>query len=316
MPKNKFRIKRIKPVWECEFGSVYQGDCIKVMKSLKEDQFDLIISSPPYESQRSYEELDFDMEGQEWVDWMVKVFEASVRICKGISAYVIGTGITRKFKWSAVPALLMADLHRKGFCLRTPVYYHRIGIPGSGKQDDLRKDVEYIVRVTKHQGELTWSNTQACARPWRVPQSGKVSSTARRRSGLRDPVKRKAYVMRSEGKKNRKTLLHEIEAEKFEKGANPGDLIHCKVGGNRMGIGSSIAHKNEAPFPIKIPDFFIRTWCPPNGVVFDPFSGSGTTAAAAILTGRKFVVSDIRDSQIELTIKRIKHTISRKGFGL
>jgi DNA modification methylase len=43
----------------------------------------------------------------------------------------------------------------------------------------------------------------------------------------------------------------------------------------------------------------------PGGRVWDPFSGSGTTAAVALRHGRNAIASDIRASQIDLTSRRI-----------
>jgi DNA modification methylase len=71
-------------------------------------------------------------------------------------------------------------------------------------------------------------------------------------------------------------------------------------------MGSKLAHENEAPFPEKLVEFFIRSFCPPGGVTVDCFSGSGTTAATAEQLGRKWVAIDIRQSQCDLTAKRIE----------
>lgn len=85
---------------------------------------------------------------------------------------------------------------------------------------------------------------------------------------------------------------------------NPGNVIHCKVGGGLM--GHPLAHENEAPFPEKLADFFTLSFCPPGGVVADPFSGSGTTLASALKHGRRAVGCDLRESQIALTKRRIE----------
>lgn len=85
--------------------------------------------------------------------------------------------------------------------------------------------------------------------------------------------------------------------------ANPGVLVQgIKVGGGLM--GHQLAHENEAPFPQKLAEWFIRGWCPPAGSVLDPFSGSGTTVAAAMKLGRKGYGTDIRESQCVLGRQR------------
>ena len=70
-------------------------------------------------------------------------------------------------------------------------------------------------------------------------------------------------------------------------------------------MGHPAAHENEAPYPEKLCEFFIRSFCPPGGTVLDPFSGSGTTAAVAIRTGRKALAFDVRQSQVDLTSRRL-----------
>ena len=46
---------------------------------------------------------------------------------------------------------------------------------------------------------------------------------------------------------------------------------------------------------------FIETYCPPNGIVYDPFGGSGVTAIEALKNGRKIIISDISPLATELT---------------
>ena len=86
--------------------------------------------------------------------------------------------------------------------------------------------------------------------------------------------------------------------------ANPGNLIHTKPGGGNM--GHSFAHDNEAPYPVEVPAFFIRSHAPPGGLVLDPFIGSGTTVHAALQEGRRGVGCDLRQSQCLLSRKRTR----------
>lgn len=85
--------------------------------------------------------------------------------------------------------------------------------------------------------------------------------------------------------------------------ANPGNVIKCKVGGGLL--GSKLAHENEAPFPERLAEFFVRSFCPPGGIVLDPLTGSGTTARVAKRLGRQYIALDVRQSQCELTARRL-----------
>jgi DNA modification methylase len=97
--------------------------------------------------------------------------------------------------------------------------------------------------------------------------------------------------------------------------ANPGnfidcteasEVIECIVGGGVM--GDRLCHENEAPFPEKLAEFFVRSFCPPDGTVLDPFCGSGTTLAVAQQLGRHSIGVDIRESQVDLSSRRCKLT--------
>jgi 16S rRNA G966 N2-methylase RsmD len=62
---------------------------------------------------------------------------------------------------------------------------------------------------------------------------------------------------------------------------------------------------------------FIKTYCPENGIVFDPFAGSGVTAIEALKNGRKAIVCDlnpIATEIIRLTIKYINEIELHEAF--
>lgn len=303
---------------------VFQADCLEWMRSLPDNSVDLVFGSPPYEAARLYGEVQFNLKGQAWVDWMVERMVEMVRISKGLAAMVV-EGQTRKYRYSASPVLLMADLHRRGITLRKPPIFHRVGIPGSGGPDWLRNDYEFIVCCTSG-GKLPWSDNTACGHPpkWgpggemsnrlssgaRVNQWGAVGSAKGmgRRANKSGEVKsgfRPSHVTADKlHTKTKPDSTKETQGYAVPVLANPGNVIKCIVGGGVM--GSKLAHENEAPFPESLAEFYVKSFCPPGGLACDPFSGSGTTAAMCVKNGRNFIGCDIRESQVELTRKRIE----------
>lgn len=303
-------------------NSLHVGDCLKVMRSWPDKCVDMTLTSPPYEDCRTYG-IDFRLKGQVWVDWMLERIEQMVRVTKGL-VVVVCQGKTRNYKYSCSPILLMADLHRLGYNLRKPTIYHRVGIPGSGGPDWLRNDYEFCICITP-KGRLDWSDNTACGEPCKygpggVPShrltNGERANVAKMRQisgrgiSQREAARRIGvrFKTTTSGVNNNRmgdrsaTHVHAVYIPPEK--ANPGDIIHCSVGGGKM--GSILAHENEAPFPEQLAGFFVKTFCRPNGIVLDPFSGSGTTAAVAIQHGRRYVAIDIRKSQINLTRRRIK----------
>lgn len=55
-----------------------------------------------------------------------------------------------------------------------------------------------------------------------------------------------------------------------------------------------------APFPTEIPRRVVSGWCPDEGVVLDPFAGSGTTALVAQALGRNSISLDMSSAYVKL----------------
>ncbi len=70
------------------------------------------------------------------------------------------------------------------------------------------------------------------------------------------------------------------------------------------------AHGFDTPKPLMLIEKIIQLWCPPNGIVLDPFAGSGTTAHAVLSLNKK-TKSQRRFILIESGDKKSKDLFSR-----
>ena len=255
--------------WEFKVGS-----CLEI--PYPDDHFDLVFCSPPYEAQRTYAELEFNLAGEEWVEWAVKCYLECLRVSKGLVAWVV-EGSTKDFAYSSTPFKLMVDLERRGVKVRKPVVYKRNGIPGTGGPDWLRNDWEPIICATKN-GFIHGANNTAMGEP--PKQNAPRVATNRHTDGSR-----------------KSAIYNDPDV------CNPGNIISGLVGSG--GMGWKDATRNEAPFPEWLAEFFVRSFCPDGGIVLDPFSGSGTTVSMAVKHGRNGVGIDARESQVWLGETRL-----------
>lgn len=348
---------------------VWQGDAIAWLDSLPAKCVDLVMCSPPYEKARTYleagEDLGIARSMEAWVSWLIEVAIAMRRVCRGLCVMVV-EGQTAGYRYSAGPMLLMADLHRRGFHLRKPPIYRRVGIPGSGGPDWWRNDYEPIICFTSG-GKLPWSDNTATGHAPKYAPGGAMSHRladgarvnqwgplgSRRGAGNQDVDRntrkqgRPSHRILTVGEDLTAAILFEggeLKEQAPQKTgsprrpdgsregqdytppvlANPGnvisqtysaqeveqllgevyDLIDCKVGGGAM--GSDLAHENEAPYPESLVEPFVRCFCPPDGIVCDPFAGSSTTGAVALKWGRRYLGADLRASQVELSRRRLE----------
>jgi site-specific DNA-methyltransferase (adenine-specific) len=62
---------------------------------------------------------------------------------------------------------------------------------------------------------------------------------------------------------------------------------------------------HEAKFPVELPLRVIRLLTDPGDVVLDCFMGSGTTAVAAVQTGRHFMGIELEHKSVKLARERL-----------
>lgn len=228
---------------------VLQGDCRTHLARIPTDSADLVLTSPPYENRRYYGS-GFKLKGEKFVTWLVEICLELARVSRGLVVVNI-QGATDNYKWSAVPFLLGADLHRAGLHLRRPNIYFRHSVAGSGGPDYFRNDHELCVVFSKYRRKLPWSNPLACGHPpkWapggamshRLPNGKRVNQWgqtvhssdprrphgARQQSGARPShVYHRVGDLRTKQATNRKPHGRRQERQYTPpKFANPGDVV-------------------------------------------------------------------------------------------
>jgi hypothetical protein len=222
----------------------------------------------------------------------------------------------------------------KGGSTNRPVYWHRVGIAGSGGESGegpgrwFRADVEYCL-CFKRPGPLPYCNNTAMGQPCKWAPGGEMSyrnsegtrrnqwghsgtgeRADRRKDGSIGKARRPSHRFttgntRRPGDGRDEGRAGDREGYDPPTLANPGNLIMgIPVGGGLM--GHPLAHRNEAPFPERLVEWWIKSLTRPGDIVLDPFCGSGTTVAVAHRLGRHGIGIDIRASQIDLSRRRIE----------
>lgn len=139
-------------------------------------------------------------------------------------------------------------------------------------------------RSRKADGEM-----QEAGRPSHIYTAGQIINGARVTKSTR----------RRQGQDTREPTIYVPPAI-----ANAGNVIRTHSGKGHT--GHDLAHENEAPMVLAVAERFVCWFVPPGGIICDPFGGSGTTLHAAMNHGRRGISCDLRQSQVELTKRRLR----------
>ena len=66
--------------------------------------------------------------------------------------------------------------------------------------------------------------------------------------------------------------------------------------------GRGIETEHPAVFPIALPEFLMRAFTDEGDLVFEPFSGSGTTLLAGQRTGRRVAAIEVAPAYVDLAV--------------
>lgn len=248
------------------------GDCVKKMKKIDDNTFDLVVTSPPYDALRDYEKNEFDL--HKTGDELYRVLKSG-----GICALVIQDQ-TKNFGKSLTSFRTAVDwVDRVGFKLFETVIYRKHGIEGAWWKKRFRVDHEYIMLFLKGDKPAYFNKD-----PLKIPS--KHGGKTMRGSGNR----------KTDGTTTKTTTIH---VNKMKCRGTVWDYLNA-------GDKNKLKNKHPAVFPDKIPYDLINCFCPPDGIVLDPFVGSGSTCVMAKKLKRNYTGIDISKNYINIAKERMK----------
>lgn len=295
-----------------ELNKIIQGNCLTVLKTLPDCSVDCCITSPPYWGLRDYgheEQLGSEKHFKDFVNNLCDVFDEIKRVLKdtgtcfvnlgdtyGTQSGSMGTGLiepkyghneSRDFKQPninmhkslcLVPERFAIEMVDRGWTLRNQIIWHKPNQMPSSATDRFTVDFEKIFFfVKKPMGYYFEQQLE--------PYESKPQP----------PVN-----------KNKQNCNNGMKTDRFSAGERD---YYSKGGRNTRTVWSintepnSIAH--FAAYPQRLVERMLKAGCPENGIVIDPFFGSGTTGIYARKVNRNFIGIELNPEYVEIANKRI-----------
>lgn len=257
---------------ELPLNKIICGDAIEVMKKFPPNSIDIVVTSPPYDTVCDYKgfSLDLHSAGRE----IYRVLKDG-----GVAIMVIQDQ-TKNFGKSLTSFRTTVDwCDSFGFKLFETVIYRKYGAEGAWWNKRFRVDHEYIPIFLKGERPQYFNKEH-----------------------LKVPSKHGGKTMTGGGTRLTNGIRIATRSIKINQMKCRGTIWEYLTAGD----GSRLKHQHPATFPNQLPYDFISCFAPKNGIVLDPFVGSGTTTVAAKNLGYKYIGIDIAPEYCAIAEKRMK----------
>lgn len=265
-------------------NKIILGNSVDVLKTFEDNTFDLTVTSPPYDNQRTYNgKIQDAIVYEDGFSFpFVEMAKELYRVTKegGIVIWVVNDQVKNGEETgsSFKQALWFKEI---GFKLYDTMIYHKNGppFPETGRYSQV---FEYMFVFSK----------------------GKPKTV----NLLKDKPNRWAGV-ENWGDPSKRTKEGDlVKVDKFAV-AEYGTRYNVWYINNGAGFSAKdkIAHQHPAIFPESLAEDHILSWSNPGDLVLDPMCGSGTTLKMAKLNNRNYVGIDLDASYVELSNKRVNN---------
>ena len=275
-------------------NQVLCGDARQVVDALPAESVDCVVTSPPYFQQRDYghdKQMGKEQDPAEYVDELVRLFVSLQRVVKPAgSAWVVLGDKYVKGQLMGMPWRFALALIDSGWILRSDVIWHKPNAMPSSVKTRPTTDHEYVFFFTR--GKDYYYDADAIREPHVTFGENSKMKGGRNHFGKRGGTP-------ENGKNSGDNNLHDGRWDQafHPKGRNKRTVWSVPL--------SKFREAHFAVFPPTLVETCIKATCPEEGVVLDPFSGSGTTAVVAKSLGRRFVAIDCVEEYCEMARRRL-----------
>ncbi len=283
-------------------NTIVCGDAVDRLRELPDASVDCTVTSPPYFQQRDYpseDQIGAEATPADFVQRLQTVFAECWRVTKSTGSLwvVIGDKYIAG-ELQGTPWRVALALKEVGWRLRSDVIWHKPNAMPSPVRTRPTTDHEYVFFFTK--SKKYFYDADAIREPHVT-----FTEKSQMRGGRGHFGKRGGTP--EQGKNAGNSNLHT---------GNWDQAFHPQGRNKRTVWSISLSKFREAHFavfPQKLVETCILASCPPEGVVCDPFVGSGTTPLVARELGRDFIGIDCVEAYCEMARRRLASNSHRGG---
>jgi len=267
-------------------NKITTGDCIEVMKGIPEWSVDLIVTSPPYGVNITYDVHDDDMEISEYLEFTRKWMTEAYKVLKddGRIALNIPYEINRQAKGGRI--FFVSEVYQ----VMKEIGFKFFGVV------DLEEDSPHRSKTT------AWGS-------WMSPSSPYIYNPKE----CIVLAYKKHHIKKVKGEpqwKGEPTVTEEGKNKMVYQEEDKRDFMELVFG--QWKYLNDSRPMTKATFSMDIPKKAIKILSYKNDIILDPFAGSGTSCVAAEILDRRWIGIELSEKYSEIASKRIQAFVDDK----
>ena len=317
-----------------ELNKIYHGDCLEVMRELPEKSINLIVADPPYNiGKAKWDKI------KNYIDWMGAVFLECQRVLKDNGS----------FYWFHNDMMQIKDLMRwiednTQFVFKQFIVWNKRfngakmkpyldGYVAIDMNRNYKQMAEYCLFYT-FQDETGLEQIQPlCFKPYldyMTSERNKAGLTIKQCNDLTGHISIASHwFWQPEGTQPQPRFIQKVDYEKLQSTGyfqKEYESLRQEYESLRYTFNNQKTHHSVwnyeiapkighvTPKPVPLIENIINHSSNPNDIILDPFIGSGTTAIAALNTGRFFIGIEKEEKYVEKARKRIAEHMQQQSI--
>lgn len=279
-----------------DLNKIHTGHALEILKTFPDASINMCITSPPYWGLRDYKtepvkwqdgwlgELGTEPYFNAYINHLCDIFDEVKRVLKDDGTCWVNIGDTYlNKKLSLLPFRFAIEMSNRGWTVRNVIIWQKPNAAPQSAKDRFTVDFEYLFFFSKN--KKYYFERQL------------------------EPIKQSTYERCKSGCGINKGAnyqgLNKTNFERLQKRMLSGEIS----GRNTRTVWSIATHAYHgahfAVFPPALLEIPIKAGCPEDGIVLDPFIGSGTTAVVANRLNRKWIGIELNPEYTKLAETRI-----------
>lgn len=306
---------------DIEKNTIINGNSLEVLKSLPDNSIDCCVTSPPYYALRDYGcdgQIGLEETPEKYIESLCDVFSEVRRVLtpQGTLWLNIGdsyngnkvgnTEVVKNKKVSesndfhkklwggakpkdliGIPWMLAFALRSQGWYLRQDIIWHKPNPMPESVTDRCTKSHEYIFLLSKSQ--KYYFDYESIMEPCADQERNNFQSGSRANGINKD---------RNDNDLGERSKTWKPKTIDNQKVRNKRDVWEVNT--------KPCKEAHFATYPFELIKPCILAGCPENGIVLDPFMGSGTTAIVARSLNRNYLGVELNPEYIKIAHKRLE----------